>query len=101
MFQDSHVYVCKRSVLDALELKARFDSIREEFIPWLCKPQYQKTRRQKYGQGTRSTHSPPAHLTHHSRSAVPAHRQRVTGDGPPPLHAPGPRALRRPHVPGR
>ncbi|KAF9820326.1 hypothetical protein IEO21_01540 [Rhodonia placenta] len=46
---DSHVYVCRRQVLDALQQKSRFDSIREEFIPWLCKPQYQRTKRQKYG----------------------------------------------------
>ncbi|TBU31643.1 UDP-3-O-glucosamine N-acyltransferase [Dichomitus squalens] len=48
-FRDSHVYVCKRTVLDALSEKAHLDSIREEFIPWLCKPQYQRTRREKYG----------------------------------------------------
>ncbi|EIN11299.1 UDP-3-O-glucosamine N-acyltransferase [Punctularia strigosozonata HHB-11173 SS5] len=50
VFQDSHVYVCKRTILDALEQKSDLDSIRDEFIPWLCKPQYQRTRRQKYGQ---------------------------------------------------
>ena len=48
-FRDSHVYVCKRAVLDALTEKAHLDSLREEFIPWLCKPQYQRTRREKYG----------------------------------------------------
>ncbi|OSD07073.1 UDP-3-O-glucosamine N-acyltransferase [Trametes coccinea BRFM310] len=48
-FRDSHVYVCRRSVLDALNAKPHFDSIKEEFIPWLCKPQYQRTRREKYG----------------------------------------------------
>ncbi|OBZ68149.1 putative translation initiation factor eIF-2B subunit gamma [Grifola frondosa] len=47
--RDSHVYVCRRSVLDALGQKLYFDSLREEFIPWLCKPQYQRTRRDKYG----------------------------------------------------
>ncbi|GBE80970.1 Probable translation initiation factor eIF-2B subunit [Sparassis crispa] len=46
---DSHTYVCRRHVLDALQEKTRLDSIREEFIPWLCKPQYQRTRREKYG----------------------------------------------------
>ncbi|OCH88888.1 UDP-3-O-glucosamine N-acyltransferase [Obba rivulosa] len=45
---DSHIYVCRRHVLDALHRKPRFDSIREEFIPWLCKPQYQRTRQEKY-----------------------------------------------------
>ncbi|KAJ7502721.1 UDP-3-O-glucosamine N-acyltransferase [Mycena galericulata] len=48
--QDSHVYVCKRSVLDVLQEKHHFDSFREEFLPWLCKIQYQRTKRQKYEQ---------------------------------------------------
>ncbi|KAF5385870.1 hypothetical protein D9615_002456 [Tricholomella constricta] len=47
-FQDSHVYVCRRSVLDALHEKRHFDSFREEFLPWLLKVQYQRTRRTKY-----------------------------------------------------
>ncbi|KZT11063.1 UDP-3-O-glucosamine N-acyltransferase [Laetiporus sulphureus 93-53] len=47
--EDSHVYVCRRQVLDALNEKPQFDSIREEFIPWLCKPQYQRVKRVKYG----------------------------------------------------
>ncbi|KAH9937728.1 UDP-3-O-glucosamine N-acyltransferase [Amylocystis lapponica] len=46
---DSHIYVCRRHVLDVLQQKARFDSIREEFIPWLCKPQYQRIKQEKYG----------------------------------------------------
>ncbi|KAI0733224.1 UDP-3-O-glucosamine N-acyltransferase [Fomitopsis betulina] len=46
---DSHVYVCRRRVLDVLQDKAGIDSIREEFIPWLCKPQYQRTKQEKYG----------------------------------------------------
>ncbi|KAF7361967.1 UDP-3-O-[3-hydroxymyristoyl] glucosamine N-acyltransferase [Mycena venus] len=46
--QDSHVYVCKRSVLDVLQEKHHFDSFREEFLPWLCKVQYQRTKREKY-----------------------------------------------------
>ncbi|KAJ7647421.1 UDP-3-O-glucosamine N-acyltransferase [Roridomyces roridus] len=48
--QDSHVYVCKRSVLDVLQDKRHLDSFREEFLPWLCKVQYQRTKRQKYEQ---------------------------------------------------
>ncbi|KZT28923.1 UDP-3-O-glucosamine N-acyltransferase [Neolentinus lepideus HHB14362 ss-1] len=47
--QDSHVYVCRRSVLDALAQKPTFDSIREEFMPWLCKVQYQRAKRERYG----------------------------------------------------
>ncbi|KAI0308713.1 UDP-3-O-glucosamine N-acyltransferase [Amylostereum chailletii] len=48
-YQDSHVYVCKRAVLDVLHLKSNFESFREEFIPWLCKLQYQRAKQQKYG----------------------------------------------------
>ncbi|KAI0051631.1 UDP-3-O-glucosamine N-acyltransferase [Auriscalpium vulgare] len=47
-YQDSHVYVCKKSVLDVLHRKAEFDSFREEFVPWLCKLHYQRTKQQKY-----------------------------------------------------
>ncbi|CCM00394.1 uncharacterized protein FIBRA_02424 [Fibroporia radiculosa] len=46
---DSHVYVFRRQVLDALQQKSRFDSLREEFVPWLCKPQYQRSKQEKYG----------------------------------------------------
>ncbi|KAJ7209486.1 UDP-3-O-glucosamine N-acyltransferase [Mycena pura] len=48
--QDSHVYVCKRSVVEVLLEKNHFDSFREEFLPWLCKVQYQRTKRQRYEQ---------------------------------------------------
>ncbi|KAH7913884.1 nucleotide-diphospho-sugar transferase [Hygrophoropsis aurantiaca] len=47
--QDSHVYVCKRAVLDVLQQKTQVDSLREDFFPWLCKVQYQQTKRAKYG----------------------------------------------------
>ncbi|KAF8482840.1 UDP-3-O-glucosamine N-acyltransferase [Russula ochroleuca] len=53
-YTDSHVYVCKRSVLDVLHHRSMFDSFREEFLPWLCKIQYQKTKREKYGRVLRS-----------------------------------------------
>jgi len=46
---DSHVYVCKRSVLDLLHAKTQFSSLREEFLPWLCEIQYQRSKRIKYG----------------------------------------------------
>ncbi|KAL1751673.1 nucleotide-diphospho-sugar transferase [Schizophyllum commune] len=49
-FTDSHVYVCKRSVLDALVEKPLFESFREDFLPWLCKVQYQRAKRRKWGQ---------------------------------------------------
>ncbi|KZV63026.1 hypothetical protein PENSPDRAFT_657664 [Peniophora sp. CONT] len=47
--QDSHVYVCRHAVLDALALKPHFESFNKEFIPWLCKLQYQRTKQRKYG----------------------------------------------------
>jgi len=47
-FQDSHVYVCRRTVLDVLQQKPHMDSFREEFFPWLCRVQYQRTKREKY-----------------------------------------------------
>ncbi|EKM80890.1 hypothetical protein AGABI1DRAFT_37002 [Agaricus bisporus var. burnettii JB137-S8] len=50
-FQDSHVYVCRRSLLGLLQEKTQFDSFREEFIPWLCKIQSQRLKRRKYGPG--------------------------------------------------
>lgn len=49
-FQDSHVYVCRRLVLDLLREKRRFDSFREEFLPWLCKVQYQHRKAKRYPQ---------------------------------------------------
>ncbi|KAF9236076.1 nucleotide-diphospho-sugar transferase [Melanogaster broomeanus] len=48
---NSHVYVCKREVLDALQEKAGLDSLREDFLPWLCKVHYQTRKRSKYGSG--------------------------------------------------
>jgi translation initiation factor eIF-2B subunit gamma len=49
-FQDSHVYVCRRYVLDLLHEKQQFTSLREEFFPWLCTIQYQRVKRARYGQ---------------------------------------------------
>ncbi|KAH9176436.1 UDP-3-O-glucosamine N-acyltransferase [Lactarius sanguifluus] len=60
-YTDSHVYVCKRSVLDVLHQKSTFDSFREEFLPWLCKIQYQKTKQAKYGRVLRSTGAKATH----------------------------------------
>ncbi|KAJ3543292.1 hypothetical protein NMY22_g3195 [Coprinellus aureogranulatus] len=48
--QDSHVYVCQRRVLQLLAQKPRFESFREDFIPWLCKIQYQPHKRRKYAE---------------------------------------------------
>ncbi|EKM54376.1 uncharacterized protein PHACADRAFT_174871 [Phanerochaete carnosa HHB-10118-sp] len=77
--QDAHVYVCKRSVLDILQEKSDFDSFREEFIPWLCKPQYSSRKRAKYA----NILNPPANTsTHHmslehSTTYIPSHTHSV------------------------
>ncbi|KAI5117223.1 hypothetical protein M0805_008693 [Coniferiporia weirii] len=71
---DAHVYVCKHAVLDTLQLKkAHFDSVREEFIPWLCKAQTHRTKRQKYnGVLNPITNSPTQSLAlRHSTSHPP------------------------------
>ncbi|KAF8161016.1 UDP-3-O-glucosamine N-acyltransferase [Crassisporium funariophilum] len=47
--EDSHVYVCRRSVLDLLHAKPHFASLRQEFFPWLCNLQYQRHKKAKYG----------------------------------------------------
>ncbi|KAI9437749.1 UDP-3-O-glucosamine N-acyltransferase [Lactarius indigo] len=60
-YTDSHVYVCKRSILDVLHQKSTFDSFREDFLPWLCKIQYQKTKQEKYGRVLRSTGAKATH----------------------------------------
>ena len=59
---DAHVYVCKRAVLDVLQLKQKdADSFREEFFPWLCKLQTHRARRQKYA---RVLNAPPSSQVH-------------------------------------
>ena len=77
---DAHVYVCRNAVLQALqEKKAHFDSIREEFIPWLCKVQTQRTKREKYNHGGwpdfywSYTHSFGLSLTFHSSEPYNEH----------------------------
>ncbi|KAI9509748.1 UDP-3-O-glucosamine N-acyltransferase [Russula earlei] len=60
-YTDSHVYVCKRSILDVLHHKSMFDSFREEFLPWLCKIQYQNSRQGKYGLALKSMTTKEAH----------------------------------------
>ncbi|KAF6741851.1 nucleotide-diphospho-sugar transferase [Ephemerocybe angulata] len=57
-FQDSHVYVCQRRVLELLKEKKKLDSFREDFIPWLCKLQYQPIKRRKYARISISIHEP-------------------------------------------
>jgi translation initiation factor eIF-2B subunit gamma len=51
-FEDSHVYVFRRSVLDLLHQKPHFSSLKEEFLPWLCKFQYRHSKRLKYMRGS-------------------------------------------------
>ncbi|KAH9986519.1 nucleotide-diphospho-sugar transferase [Russula compacta] len=69
-YTDSHAYVCKRSVLDVLHHKSMFDSFREEFVPWLCKVQYQRTKQEKYGRVLRSITTSEAHALAHRHSSL-------------------------------
>ncbi|KAI0690087.1 UDP-3-O-glucosamine N-acyltransferase [Cytidiella melzeri] len=75
---DAHVYVCRRSVLNVIQEKSRLDSMREEFIPWLCKPQYSPAKRHKYGSALSSPSAAPSqglalqHATLHTRSSEPS-----------------------------
>ncbi|KAF9047268.1 UDP-3-O-glucosamine N-acyltransferase [Panaeolus papilionaceus] len=48
--EDSHVYVCRRLVLDLLREKHHMDSLKDEFLPWLCKIQYRQSKRRKYAE---------------------------------------------------
>ncbi|KAF8495847.1 nucleotide-diphospho-sugar transferase [Gautieria morchelliformis] len=64
-FADSHVYVCRRSVLNVLAEKPALESIREDLIPFLCKLQYRKGKRFRWepilNESTNiSSHHPPS-----------------------------------------
>ncbi|KAH8828298.1 UDP-3-O-glucosamine N-acyltransferase [Flagelloscypha sp. PMI_526] len=66
-YTDSHIYVCKHVVLDALAEKHSFDSVRQHFFPWLCKVQYQKAKLEKYGHILTPSKKPSQSLAlHHS-----------------------------------
>ncbi|TEB15750.1 hypothetical protein FA13DRAFT_1822870 [Coprinellus micaceus] len=68
--QDSHVYVCHRKVLQLLAQKPRFESFRQDFIPWLCKIQYQPSKRRKYAEFISSI---PNQTTYLSQSLALTH----------------------------
>ncbi|KAF9562805.1 UDP-3-O-glucosamine N-acyltransferase [Agrocybe pediades] len=73
--EDSHVYVCRRSVLDLLAEKPSFTSLREEFIPWLCKIQYRQSKRAKYGKAVEEVSEPTSQslsLRHSSLLYIPS-----------------------------
>jgi len=69
-YQDSHVYVCQRNILDILVDKTQLLSFREEFLPWLCKMQYQSMK--KHGQGPQapSTKLALEHSTNRGRASL-------------------------------
>ncbi|KAJ8507914.1 hypothetical protein ONZ45_g9758 [Pleurotus djamor] len=80
-YQDSHVYVCKNSVIEVLQRKEHFDSFREEFLPWLCKVQYSRTKREKYEQvfNPLPNHTSQAIALQHSASySTPAYLKHET-----------------------
>ncbi|KAG8857052.1 hypothetical protein FRB96_005982 [Tulasnella sp. 330] len=45
----AHVYVLKRNVLELLSQRTDISSIKEDLIPWLCRTQYRRATRRKYG----------------------------------------------------
>lgn len=47
--QDSGVYACHRSILEILPKKTSFSSFRREFVPWLCKINYQGRSKLRVG----------------------------------------------------
>lgn len=49
LMEDSHVYVCRRLVLELLKENADFSSVRQDFFPWLCKNQYLQSTSSKIG----------------------------------------------------
>lgn len=68
---DSHVYVCKRSVLDLLHKKDQYDSFREEFLPWLCKIQHSQAKRERYSPSTVSLTCPSSNIHSSDTSPIP------------------------------
>ena len=48
---DAHAYIIPKLVLELLLQKPSMSSFREEFLPWLCKLQYQPKKREKYAKG--------------------------------------------------
>jgi len=77
-FEDSHVYVFRRSVLDLLHQKPHFSSLREEFLLWLCKIQYRHSKRLQYTQELNVKHesmSQSLSLKHSSLNLNNAHER--------------------------
>ncbi|KAG8981617.1 hypothetical protein FRB93_008505 [Tulasnella sp. JGI-2019a] len=48
-YLSAHVYVLKRNVLELLSQRTDISSIKEDLIPWLCRTQYRRATRRKYG----------------------------------------------------
>ncbi|KAF9792874.1 UDP-3-O-glucosamine N-acyltransferase [Thelephora terrestris] len=46
--QDSNVFVCHRSVLELLRKKRRLESLGKGFLPWLCKINHRRSKKQAY-----------------------------------------------------
>ncbi|KLO16055.1 hypothetical protein SCHPADRAFT_920029 [Schizopora paradoxa] len=87
-FVDAHVYVLARPALDLVNQKPMFHSFRDEFIPWLCKVQYQRTKREKYGGVLKSdantrTYSSALALQHSSTFAPSTAKENHRGTDTP------------------
>lgn len=77
--QDSNVLVCHRSVLELLQKKRKLESLSKGFLPWLCKINHRRSKKEAYK--TRvlsfliSTLAPGAYL---SRPVLQSHRKMPT-----------------------
>ncbi|KAF8578004.1 nucleotide-diphospho-sugar transferase [Ramaria rubella] len=74
-FADSHVYVCRRSILSVIIEKPALESIREDLVPFLCKLQYRKGKRFRWepmlNESTNiPTHHPPSRSSSSWRSTT-------------------------------
>ena len=88
--QDAHVYVFRRAVLEILAGKPRFQSLREEFFPWLCALQYHRGKRLKYKDGAclPSCHSLWQLADSHLISLTPASQYAVSNHLAQTCHTP-------------
>ncbi|GJJ06382.1 hypothetical protein Clacol_000573 [Clathrus columnatus] len=68
-FADSHIYVCRRSILTVLALKPTLESFREDFLPFLCKTQYRKGKRFRWESVLNESTNVPNYPHSHSISS--------------------------------
>ncbi|CAE6462552.1 unnamed protein product [Rhizoctonia solani] len=76
-YQDSHVYVLRRSVLGILREHPGLLSFREEVLPWLCKLGYRKSKRDRWGTSLKP--QDPAFKLAMLHATTHVHRDPLTG----------------------